>query len=121
MKGLARLTLLCSGLTLHAAAAADDRAFGPFGTAPDTPGHGMGFLTMLGVLLLAAAGAFVLLRGRTLPLANRAPRRLVIDETKSLGSRQYLVVASYEGRKLLLGVCPGRIDLLTPLDAPKAP
>jgi flagellar protein FliO/FliZ len=45
----------------------------------------------------------------------------VIDETKSLGSRQYLVVASYEGRKLLLGVCPGRIDLLTPLDATAAP
>jgi hypothetical protein len=30
-------------------------------------------------------------------------------------------VASYEGRKFLLGVCPGRIDMLTSLDgvAPK--
>ena len=49
---------------------------------------------------------------------GRDVRKLAIDETRSLGSRQYLVVASYEGKKLLLGVCPGRIDLLTPLDSP---
>ena len=35
--------------------------------------------------------------------------------TRSLGNRQYLVVASYEGQKFLIGVCPGRIDLLAPL------
>ena len=56
-------------------------------------------------------------RGRKLNLSGRDPRQLVINETRSLGSRQYLVVASYEGKKLLLGVCPGRIDLLTPLES----
>jgi flagellar protein FliO/FliZ len=32
-----------------------------------------------------------------------------------LGNRQFLVVAEYEGRKMLLGVCPGRIELLSEL------
>jgi flagellar protein FliO/FliZ len=45
-----------------------------------------------------------------------ATRKLAIAETKSLGNRQYLVVASYEDKKFLLSVCPGRIELLTPLD-----
>jgi flagellar protein FliO/FliZ len=43
-------------------------------------------------------------------------RSLAIDETRSLGNRQYLVVASYEGKKFLIGVCPGRIDMLSSLD-----
>jgi flagellar protein FliO/FliZ len=43
-------------------------------------------------------------------------RALAVDETRSLGNRQYLVVASYEGKKFLLGVCPGRIEMLSALD-----
>ena len=42
-------------------------------------------------------------------------RSLAVEETRSLGNRQYLVVASYEGKKFLLGVCPGRINLLSAL------
>ena len=49
-------------------------------------------------------------------LAIRGDRKLVIAETRPLGNRQYLVVADYAGRKFLLGVCPGRIDLLAPLE-----
>jgi flagellar protein FliO/FliZ len=79
---------------------------------------GVGALTIFGAVALAAAGGWMLWRGRKLPFVGREMRKLAIDETRSLGSRQYLVVASYEGKKLLLGVCPGRIDLLTPLDAP---
>ena len=108
-------------LALTASARADDRALGPFGTqaAPAAAaGGGMGVTTLLGILLLAGAGGYLLLKGRKLQLPSRTVKKLVIDETKSLGSRQFLVVASYEGRKLLLGVCPGRIELLTPLDSP---
>ena len=39
----------------------------------------------------------------------------LVEETRALGNRQYLVVASYEGKKFLLGVCPGQINLLSPL------
>jgi flagellar protein FliO/FliZ len=53
---------------------------------------------------------------RGVPTA-RDMRALAIDETRSLGNKQYLVVASYEGKKFLIGVCPGRIDMLSPLDA----
>ena len=75
----------------------------------------------LAVALLAGAGGWWLwlkrkggLRGG---LAGAA--RLTIAETKSLGSRQYLVVADYEGKKFLLGVCPGSIELLTSLEGDK--
>jgi flagellar protein FliO/FliZ len=66
--------------------------------------------------LMAAAGGWLFWRGRTAPGGAAALRKLAIAETKSLGNRQFLVVATYEDRKFLLGVCPGRIDLLTPLE-----
>ena len=81
---------------------------------------GYGASTMLVVaLLLAAGGVWVLLRRRSGPgfLAGRVVHKLQIEETRSLGNRQYLVVAVYEGQKLLLGVTPGQIQLLTPLSS----
>ncbi len=48
--------------------------------------------------------------------AGPVNRRLKIEESKMLGYKQHLVVAEYEGRKFLLGVCPGRIDFLCRLD-----
>lgn len=75
---------------------------------------------LLGVaLLLAAAGGWLLWRQRRDPrgLSGREARKLSVAETRSLGNRQYLVVADYDGRKFLLGVCPGRIEMLAPLSA----
>jgi flagellar protein FliO/FliZ len=122
---LALLALAAAGaLSVPAprAAAADDHPDAYYGAshaaeAPYRPGSSMGPATAVAVLCLAGAGAWLLVRGRKIQLPGRSPRRLSIDETRSLGSRQYLVVASYDGKKLLLGVCPGRIDLLTALDA----
>ncbi len=118
------LTLLL-GLAAAAPAcrAADDYgvAFAGAQPAPARAPDGLGPITVVGVILLGGAGAWLLVRGRKIQLPGRVVRRLNIDETRSLGSRQYLVVASYEGKKLLLGVCPGRIDLLTPLDASPSP
>ncbi len=117
--------LFASGTFLLAAAAAlaanDTQVIYPGGAVTPVhsaavPGPGLGAVTVLGSLVLAGAGGWLLWRGRRLPFQGRDLRKLAIEETRSLGSRQYLVVASYEGRKLLLGVCPGRIDLLTPLD-----
>jgi flagellar protein FliO/FliZ len=85
--------------------------------AEPSRGRGSAYTSMLVVaLLLAGAGGWLFWRGRRVPGAAAAVRKLAITETKSLGNRQYLVVTSYEGKKFLLGVCPGRIDLLTPLD-----
>ena len=71
---------------------------------------------LFGALALAAGGAWWLWRSRTHAcLGSRSGHRLAIEETRSLGNRQYLVVAAYEGKKLLLGVTPGRIKLLSEL------
>jgi len=108
------------GLLVSAHAADDSQVIYPKGTpgaeapAPKA-GEGFGIATVLGVILLAGAGGWMLWRGRKVSLGGRDTRLLAIDETRPLGNRQYLVVASYEGKKLLLGVCPGRIDLLASL------
>lgn len=66
----------------------------------------------------AAAGGWMLWRQRRSPggIAGRDARKLNIAESRSLGNRQYLVVADYEGKKFLLGVCPGSISMLKSLD-----
>src|ERR1044071_8436364 len=81
------------------------------GAAAPAPkaGDGFGFATVLGVVVLAGVGGWMLWRGRKTNVGGKDGRLLAIDETRPLGNRQYLVVASYEGKKLLLGVCPGRI------------
>jgi flagellar protein FliO/FliZ len=85
--------------------------------AAPSAGSGLrGLTTFFGVLALAGAGGWMLWKKRAEAGPGREGRLLAVDETRPLGNRQYLVVASYEGRKFLLGVCPGRIDLLSPLD-----
>ena len=75
-------------------------------------------LVFLAVAALATGG-FLLWRQRQAPagLTSREARKLAVTESRSLGNRQYLVVASYEDKKFLLGVTPGRIEMLTPLAA----
>ena len=67
----------------------------------------------------AAAGGWLLWRQRRAPggLAGREARKLAVVESRGLGNRQYLVVADYDGQIFLLGVCPGRIELLSELGA----
>jgi flagellar protein FliO/FliZ len=76
--------------------------------------YGSGVLVV--ALLLAGVGGWLFWRGRAAPAGTMNARKLAIAETKSLGNRQYLVVAAYEDKKFLLSVCPGKIELLTPLD-----
>ena len=73
---------------------------------------------MVIALALAAAGVWVFVQRRQGggALVNRGPRKLQIDETRPLGNRQYLVVADYQGKKFLIGVTPGQIQMLTPLE-----
>ena len=46
---------------------------------------------------------------------KRSDGRLQVSETRMLGNRQFLMVVEYEESRLLVGVSPGRIELLTPL------
>ena len=91
-------------------------------TAPEAASSaGLGATTILGALVLAGGGAWMLWRSRGVKIAGREAQALAISETRPLGNRQYLVVASYEGKKFLLGVCPGRIDLLSNLSDNNSP
>ncbi len=101
----------------------DARVIFPAGSgaaATDAGAHNTssGALTIFGVLLLAVAGGWLLWKNRQRVVASGEVGRLAVTETKSLGNRQFLVVASYDGKKFLLGVCPGRIELLSPLTDP---
>jgi flagellar protein FliO/FliZ len=92
--------------------------------APAAPGApGAGAFTLATIVLLAGAGAWLLWRGRGrgLPSFGRGEKQLNVEETRSLGGRQFLVVASYRDQKFLLGVCPGRIEYLAPLDGSHSP
>ena len=120
---LALLTALVFAAAFFAspifAAGDDDRVLVPGHVAgsgaPGSANTGTNILTLVGVLALAGAGAWLLWKKRTSPITGRVARQLVVDETRSLGNRQFLVVASYRDKKFLLGVCPGRIDLIAPL------
>lgn len=89
------------------------------GAVPARGERGGGGWLLTGALLLAAGGAWILLRRRGI-LPARVPgaagRKIVIEESRSLGGRQYLVVAGYEEKKFLLGVSQGRIQMLGRLD-----
>ena len=67
------------------------------------------------MLVLFGGGAWLLRNGMPSMQRNKGERKLNISETRGLGSRQFLIVAEYENRKMLLGVCPGRIDYLCTL------
>lgn len=117
--------LLLVAVLLGPAAIAEEKAAAPgsviYPRAAEPPpatatGTASGYNTvLLAALALAGAGGWLFWRARTVTGAA-ALRKLSIAETKSLGNRQFLVVACYDEKKFLLGVCPGRIDLLTPLE-----
>jgi flagellar protein FliO/FliZ len=121
-RGVSRVMAAVFALMLGAAAFAadDDKVFTPGASRADAPAKTVGgSLTSMSLILgvgLAAAGGWMVWRNRRGTPIGRDMRALAIDETRSLGNRQYLVVASYEGKKFLIGVCPGRIDMLSPLD-----
>ena len=98
-------------------AATGSAAANPFAPGP-TPSLGglpstMGYLIAFGALI---GGAWFLFRRGTLGRRFvKSEGRLRVLETKMLGNRQFLMVVEYDDAKILLGVCPGKIDYLTPL------
>ena len=99
-----------------AAPAQPTPALAPVGYKPE--GGSTVQLSLYLVLLLAlfAGGTFLLRNGFSLWQPKmKGARKLQVSETRMLGNRQFLIVAEYEDRKVLLGVCPGRIDYLCSL------
>lgn len=84
--------------------------------------------SLAAIVVLTAGGFYYLKRGTLGARAGaKVTQRLAIEETRPLGNKQFLAVATYGDRRMLLAVCAGRIDLLCRLDesaevpAPKAP
>jgi len=124
------LVLVCCGaMTLAAAAPADQNQVivpqhaGVKANEPANSSSLPGPFTAIAVLVLAGVGGWLIWRGRAGGVGSfsRTSRQLNVEETRSLGGRQFLVVASYQNKKFLLGVCPGHIDLLSPLHEDAAP
>ena len=84
-----------------------------------TPSSGGRFqIAIYFVLLVALLGGGVLVMRNGLGFLQpkpKGPRMLEVSETRMLGNRQFLIVAEYEQRKMLIGVCPGRIEYLCTL------
>jgi flagellar protein FliO/FliZ len=109
-------------LTLTALSADDSDVIFPGGNetaAPRAPAatvsSGLNSVSLVAGIILAGVGGWYFWRNRRTVPASRVARSLAIDETRSLGNRQYLVVASHQGKKFLLGVCPGQISFLSAL------
>lgn len=133
MRGRAKRFALASACALALASvscpaafgADDETVFTPGASKSETPAKtvasSMSSMSLLFGFALAGVGGWLVWRNRRGTPIGRDQRALSVEETRSLGNRQYLVVAAYEGKKFLLGVCPGRIDLLSPLDGAIAP
>ena len=109
------------GIFASTAFAADDnQVIFPGGSAKSQSaaapgGSSLNTVTLVVGVALAGVGGWLVWRNRRGTPIGKDLRALAIAETRSLGNRQFLVVASYEGKKFLLGVCPGSINLLTAL------
>ena len=120
----ATLALAALFFASAAFAADDNKIIFPGGASKDTttvaPGGSLNTVTLVVGVVLAGVGGWLVWRNRRGTPMGRDLQALAINETRSLGNRQYLVVASYEGKKFLLGVCPGSINMLTNLPAASA-
>jgi flagellar protein FliO/FliZ len=76
-----------------------------------------GLATTALVLLVLAAAAWLLRRGTlgVLPLGRNRARGFNVETAFSLGERRSLAVVSIEGRRLLLGLTPVNISLISEL------
>jgi flagellar protein FliO/FliZ len=83
-------------------------------SSPAAPGFGPGWVFVF--LVAASSAAWWAWQRRRSPLAARR-EGIQIEDTRALGNRQFLVVATARGRRFFLGVSPGGIRLLAPLDA----
>jgi flagellar protein FliO/FliZ len=68
------------------------------------------------IVLVLLGGTLWLLR-KGLSRQNRPGAAMSVESSLSLGERRSLVVVRVEGRRLLMGVAPGQVRLVTELGA----
>jgi flagellar protein FliO/FliZ len=68
-------------------------------------------------IVIALLGATLWLLRKGLGRQSRGPGGMAVESSLSLGERRSLVVVSVEGRRLLLGVAPGQVRLVSELGA----
>jgi flagellar protein FliO/FliZ len=70
------------------------------------------------VIVLALLGALVWLARRgTLGKLRGKGRPIVVETAVPIGERRSLVIVAVEGRRLLLGLTPGQVSLVTELQS----
>jgi flagellar protein FliO/FliZ len=94
-----------------------DTVIYPVDAAAPTADHpgGSGGTWLFAAAVFCATGAFFYWRKTRDQPSTRRATSLVVEETRALGNRQFLVVAVCQGQRFLLGVAPGSIQLLAPL------
>lgn len=74
-------------------------------------------LSLVVVLGVFAGCLWVLRRGGLPARFGKGPRPVQIETAVGLGDRRQLVIVAVEGRRLLLGVTPMQVSLVTELGA----
>jgi flagellar protein FliO/FliZ len=85
------------------------------GVAPATPAATSA--TWVFVVLVGLVAGAVWFWRRRQPSKPGRRGNIQIEDTRALGNRQFLVVASCDGRRFLLGVAAGGIQMLSHLDS----
>jgi flagellar protein FliO/FliZ len=83
----------------------------------DGPGVVRTLLSLLVVLGLLGGCLWLIRRGGWQGGLRKGPRPVQIETAVGLGDRRQLVIVSVEGRRLLLGVTPMHVALVTELAA----
>jgi flagellar protein FliO/FliZ len=74
-----------------------------------------GLLAVFVVLGLVALCAWLVRRGALGALGRKSPATVCVETAVPLGERRSLMVVTVEGRRLLLGLTPQQVTLLTEL------
>lgn len=85
------------------------------GGADPVPIGGQSVLVTVAAIAVLAAAAWLLRRGTALRRPNQA---IAVETAMPLGERRSLVIVAVEGRRLLLGLTPGQVSLVTELRPP---
>lgn len=81
------------------------------------PINGQALAAMAVVLGLLVLASWLLRRGT---LIRRSKQPASVETAVALGDRRSLVIVAVEGRRLLIGLTPGQISLVTELQPPFA-
>jgi len=85
------------------------------GVTPELGAGIRGLAAVFLVLGLVALFAWLLRKGAFGPLGRRASSVVTVETAVPLGERRSVVVVAVEGRRLLLGLAPGQVSLITEL------